>query len=38
VGWRWAFAMLALGPAVGSWAMWRLLRSPEARKLAGGRG
>jgi len=38
VGWRWAFAMLGLGPAVGSWAMWRLLRSPEATKLAGGRG
>jgi len=38
VSWRWAFATLALGPAAGSWAMWRLLRSPEAAKLAGGRG
>ncbi|HET7038282.1 MAG TPA: MFS transporter [Gemmatimonadales bacterium] len=38
VGWRWVFAMLAVGPAMGSWAMWRLKRSPEAAKLAGGRG
>jgi len=38
VGWRWAFAGLALGPAVGSCAMWRLLRAPEAKMLAGGRG
>jgi MFS family permease len=38
VGWRWAFAPLALGPACGSWAMWRLLRSPDAARLAGGRG
>jgi MFS family permease len=38
VGWRWAFAMLAVGPAFGSWAMWRLKRSPEAARLAGGRG
>jgi len=38
VGWRWAFATLAIGPALGSWAMWRLLRSPEAARLASGRG
>ncbi len=38
VGWGWAFAGLALGPAAGSWAMWRLKRSPESVKLAGGRG
>jgi MFS family permease len=38
VGWRWAFAMLAVGPVLGSWAMWLLKRSPEAAKLAGGRG
>lgn len=36
--WRWAFGMLAAGPAVGSWAMWRLKRSPEAVRLANGRG
>jgi MFS family permease len=38
VGWRWAFAILAVGPALGSWAMWLLKRSPEAARLAGGRG
>ena len=38
VTWRWAFAVLALGPAAGSWAMWRLKRSPDAARLAGGRG
>ena len=38
VGWRWAFAPLALGPAVGTLAMLRLRRLPEARRLAGGRG
>lgn len=37
-GWRWAFVMLAIGPALGTWAMWLLRRSPEAAKLAGGRG
>lgn len=36
--WRWAFGMLAIGPALGTWAMWLLRRSPEAVKLAGGRG
>ncbi|KAB1197276.1 MULTISPECIES: MFS transporter [Haloferax] len=38
VGWQWAFAPLALGPAVGTLAMWRLRRHPSAAKLAGGRG
>lgn len=37
VGWRWAFAPLALGPAFGIWAMLRLRAMPEARRLAGGR-
>jgi MFS family permease len=37
-GWGWAFAALAPGPALGTLAMWRLLRSPDAVKLAGGRG
>ncbi|MBI2403615.1 MAG: MFS transporter [Gemmatimonadetes bacterium] len=37
-GWGWAFAALAPGPALGTLAMWWLLRSPEAAKLAGGRG
>lgn len=38
VGWRWAFAVLALGPVVGIWAMATLRRSPAASRLAGGRG
>jgi MFS family permease len=38
VGWQWAFAFLSLGPLVGIWAMWTLLRSPGSRKLAGGIG
>ena len=37
-GWGWAFAALAPGPALGTLAMWRLLRSAESTKLAGGRG
>ena len=36
-GWQIAFALLALGPAFGVWAMWRLRRHPDAVKLAGGR-
>ncbi len=36
--WRWAFAFLALGPAVGVWAMAALRSLPAARRLAGGRG
>jgi MFS family permease len=38
VGWRWAFAFLALGPAVGIWAMSTLRRSPAAALLASGQG
>lgn len=38
VGWEWAFALLAIGPAVGVWAMSALRRSPAAVRLAGGRG
>ena len=37
VGWRWAFAALAIGPALGILAMGRLRALPEASKLAGGR-
>jgi MFS family permease len=37
VGWRWAFAALALGPALGAWAMWALRSLPAAARLAGGR-
>ncbi len=35
-GWRTAFAILALGPAVGIVAMWRLRRRPESLRMAGG--
>jgi MFS family permease len=38
VGWRWAFAPLAVGPLVGTLSMQWLRRLPEAAKLAGGRG
>ncbi len=38
LGWGWAFASLAIGPAVGIAAMEALRRSPSAKKLAGGRG
>jgi MFS family permease len=37
VGWRWAFASLAVGPALGVIAMARLRTVPEARRMAGGR-
>jgi sugar phosphate permease len=37
LGWRAAFALLALGPAVGIVAMWKLRRSEEAKKIALGR-
>ncbi|HEY1415038.1 MAG TPA: MFS transporter [Caulobacteraceae bacterium] len=37
VGWRFAFAPLALGPFFGVWAMSRLRARPEATLLAGGR-
>jgi MFS family permease len=37
VGWRWAFASLAIGPALGVVAMARLRATPEAALMAGGR-
>jgi len=37
-GWPWAFAALAPGPALGVIAMLRLMRSPDAAKIAHGRG
>jgi MFS family permease len=37
VGWRGAFAILAVGPALGVVAMGRLRALPESLKLAGGR-
>lgn len=36
-GWGWAFAALAVGPALGVVAMGRLRMLPESAKLAGGR-
>ena len=36
--WRWAFAFLAPGPALGVIAMLRLKAAPEAARIAGGRG
>ena len=38
MGWRYAFIPLAIGPAVGVWAMARLRAHPRASALAGGRG
>ena len=37
LGWRGGFGMLAIGPALGCVAMWRLRQHPDAVKLAGGR-
>ena len=37
VSWRWAFALLSLGPLVGLVAMLALRRMPAAFRLAGGR-
>ena len=37
VGWHWAFALLAPGPALGVLAMARLRAAPEAARMAGGR-
>lgn len=37
VGWEGAFAVLALGPYLGVWAMGALRRQPDAARLAGGR-
>ena len=36
VGWQWAFLPLVVGPLVGTLAMWRLRRLPEASALADG--
>ncbi|MDX1577326.1 MAG: MFS transporter [Gemmatimonadota bacterium] len=37
LGWTWAFAPLAIGPALGTWSMLALRRRPEAARIAGGR-
>jgi MFS family permease len=37
LGWRWAFAILAVGPALGVVAMARLRALPEASLMAGGK-
>ena len=37
LGWRWAFALLAIGPAVGIWAMAKLRSLPESARMACGR-
>ncbi|HXA70304.1 MAG TPA: MFS transporter, partial [Stellaceae bacterium] len=37
IGWRHAFAVLAIGPALGIWAMLRLRFHPDAVRLANGR-
>ena len=37
LGWEWAFAPLAIGPALGTWSMLALRRRPEAARIAGGR-
>jgi len=38
VGWEWAFAFLAIGPAAGIWAMIVLRHTPARARLAGGKG
>jgi MFS family permease len=37
LSWRYAFIVLAIGPALGALAMWRLRAEPDAIKIAGGR-
>jgi len=37
IGWQHAFAVLAIGPALGIWAMLRLRFHPDAVRLANGR-
>ena len=37
VGWRWVMSVLAVGPALGIWAMLTLRGRPESLHLAGGR-
>ena len=36
IGWRWSMSVLAIGPALGVWAMLALRQRPEAIQLAGG--
>jgi MFS family permease len=36
-GWRWSFALLAIGPMLGTCAMLALRQRPQAQRLAGGR-
>jgi MFS family permease len=38
LGWQWAFSFLAIGPAIGIWAMYTLGKLPQAKSLAGGKG
>lgn len=37
VGWQYAFSLLAVGPFLGAFAMWRLRFHPHANLLAGGK-
>ncbi len=37
-GWRWAFVILAPGPAIGALPMMRLRSLPKAARVAGGVG
>jgi dipeptide/tripeptide permease len=37
VGWRFAFACLAIGPFFGVWAMARLRSHPDSIRIADGR-
>ena len=37
LGWRYAFMVLAVGPAFGTLAMWRVRSEPDALRIAGGR-
>lgn len=37
IGWEYAFSILAIGPALGVWSMWRLRQHPDAARLANGR-
>lgn len=37
IGWKYAFATLAIGPFLGVWAMARLRTDPASARLAGGR-
>jgi hypothetical protein len=34
--WRYAFAVLAVGPAIGIFAMYKLRSEPDAEKIANG--